>query len=229
MNNERNENNENNDEKILVTVQWYKSNVVRLIFNSRVIWETKEIALNDVLNPDTAFSETTLQLDLLESINYSKILLQGLQVNRLEQINLLVQLRVEQWQMKVILFEQQLKQRIVDMGLAKLLDNINPDDPGSYTLDDGESFDEQRCECNGGCDECSGEYCESLGINDIESDDNTLKLCKGCSGERDSCADCEDADPNDADNLDTDIRRKSDSKKSDNENRICDDNDIFQR
>ncbi len=220
------------DEKVAVTIQWYKANVVRLVFNGRVIWETKEIALDDIARAaaDTVrdaqdsggpglngvFRETTLRLDALEATNYSRVLLQGLQVERLEKINLLVQLRVEQWQMKVLLFERQLKQRMVNLGLAELLKAINPDDPDGYVDDDppcGNKCGRVECDgacndiecgrtgdngdCGGDCDNCDGAYCESLGIDDIESDDDTLRMCKGCDGVRDSCAGCPDADPDD--------------------------------
>ncbi len=213
------------DEKVAVTIQWYKANVVRLVFNGRVIWETKEIALNDIVRDaadavcdaqdsggpglNGVFRETTLRLDALEATNYSRILLQGLQVGRLEKINSLVQLRVEQWQMKVILFERQLKQRMVDMGLAELLKAIDPDNPTSY-VDDENCCNGRCCDCDHNCSyrdcdckECADELnctecADGLGIEDGDmDDDDTLRMCKDCDVERDSCAGCKDADPND--------------------------------
>lgn len=212
-------NNEDKD-RVDVTIQWYKANVVRIVFDGRMLWETKEIALDDVIDPDTAFSETTVRLNLLEATSYTQILYRGLQVGRLEQVNLLVQLRIEQWQLKIILFEKQLKQRVVDLGLAQLLKAIDPDEPGcgdddGDTLDDDEPHhtgrvcDCEGCidqlsdvldkhdECLGDCDDCNGAYCDSLGIDDIPEDDDTLRLCKGCDVTRNSCAGCPDADPDD--------------------------------
>ena len=261
------------NEKIDVTVQWYKANVVRLMFNGRVIWETEEIALDDVVRDavdavdsdgvaNGIFRETTLHLDALEAVNYSRILLQGLQVGRLEKINLLVQLRVKQWQMKVALFEMQLKQRMVDLGFANLLKPIDPNDPDSYCDrdDGGKPVDEcnNKCgrtecdgacndiecaacddvpSCGGECEDCDGAYCESLGIDDIPGNNDTLWLCKGCDGVRDSCAGCEDADPNDrymndgdsASDIADDIARDQKSKGGVGGVDLASDDDIYRR
>ncbi len=240
----------NDEEKVDVTVQWYKANVIRLVFNGRVIWETKDIALDDIardnldLGRSDKFKETTLRLGSLEAMNYSKILLQGLQVGRLEQINLLVQLRVEQWQMKVILFERQLKQRMVDLRLAELLKDIDPDNPGGYTLDDGEPVDEGEddavngyyaCEdCDGGCDG-DGAHCEKIDIDDIESDDDTLRLCKDCPCDRNSCAGCEYADPDDRfmNYGDVDMQKNNEQARSNGKRAggagLADNDGIYQR
>ncbi len=180
---------EKQDEKITVIVQWYKANVVRLVFNGKTIWETNDIALDNIIDPDKAISNMTAHMGLFEATKYCEILFRGLQVGRLEQINLLVQLRVEQWQMKVILFERQLKQRMVDLGLAKMLKDVDPDDPTSY-VDDGEYCDE---------DDNAEDPDGGIDIDAIDFSD-TLNMCKDCSGERNSCAGCEDADPDDPDN-----------------------------
>jgi hypothetical protein len=255
MNDERKDNqgdsvdDERND-MVDVTVQWYKANVVRLVFNDRVIWETKDIALDDIIDPDTAFSETTIRLGLLEASNYTQILYRGLQVGRLEQVNLLVQLRVEQWRLKIMLFEQQLKQRMVDMGFAKLIKDVNPNDPDSYTLDDEPaSYVEGECngmccdcedcvsegdECNSDCAGCDGSCCAYTGVDDIESDDDTLRPCKGCNAYRDSCASCGDADPDDRYMNDGDIKdadanaRRVGGEKSDGTG-LADNDDIYRR
>ena len=261
----------NDEDKIDVTVQWYKANVVRLVFNGRLIWETKDIALDDVIDSHKMISETTLRLGLLEATNYAQILYRGLQIGRLEQINLLVQLRMKQWQMKVALFEMNLKQRLADMGLAKLLGDIVPSDPDSCTgngepykysdKEDAEFYDgyeydtAQRCDCgecagdgmcdevlsgrskcDGGCDDCDGAYCDKIDIDDIESNDDTLHLCKGCSGERESCAGCPDADPNDRYMNDADgesdynaERDANNRRAGENSTGLASDDDILQR
>ncbi len=179
------EQNKSGDGLVDVTIQWYKGNVIRLVFNGRMIWEAEDIAIDDIIG---ALKETTLHLTLLESAVYSKILLQGLQVNRLEQINLLVQLRVEQWQMEVALFEKRLKQRLTNTGFAHLLKDI-------------EAGSDSDCDDNNsplGADS----NCEDSDDIPFDADnyDDTLIECKDCIGGQSSCANCKNADPNDPDN-----------------------------
>lgn len=252
-----------NDEKIdgliTVTIQWYKSNVVRLIFNGRTIWETKDIAL-DTVERDTAgtakaaFEETTLRLDLLEATNYMQILYRGLQVGRLEKIDALVQLRVQQWEFRIALFEMQLKQRMVNMGFASLLKAIDPSEPSSNVDDGGEpcmyALDDEPCNytpddsecgntcdgcfdtCDGMCDDCALEgSCDKIDIDDIESDDDTLHLCKGCDATRNSCAGCPDADPNDRymNDGDVDMRANIERARLNGGVGLADNDSIYQR
>ncbi len=74
----------------------------------------------------------------------------------------------------------------------------------------------------GDCDNCDGTYCDSLGIDDIPEDNDTLRLCKGCTGERNSCAGCEDADPNDRHMNDEDSLSDKANRVNDNAERAND-------
>lgn len=189
MNDEQNKGNSSGDfgnsgdnKLIEVTVQWFMSNIVRLTFNNKIIWETKDVALNNIINSDKKFEWTTVSLGLLEAINYSKILLQGLQIGYLEKLSELIKLRVKDWEFKVNQVEKQIIQRMIDLGLTRL---DNQDEQNHASNDDEfDNFDVKF-------------YADEF--DTIDYNDSFVE-CKNCLSGMNSCADCSNADPDDPDN-----------------------------
>ena len=187
MNNKRKINDA--EQLVDVAVVWHNAEIIQLIFNDDIIWSI----FDDTIHGDMAkLKKTTVKLGVLESIAYSGILLNGLQVSSMKLLHKLLENRIKEFENKIQTlkneFETKLKLIKMDQAVrealreAELMNQLKKYDV-DYDSNDDFNLDD-------------------FNLDDFDPDDfdDTINECKNCTGLRNSCAGCPDVDPDDSDN-----------------------------
>lgn len=140
------------DKQIEVTVLWYKSSIVRLSLDGKKIWETDESTLVNVLCDDISDTsdntnqlfKTTVTLSTIEAIEYSAILLRGIQVGRLKTLLILLK-------SKMIEFNDKIKRFEINQIIIKAM----------------QDFDDNDIQCDN-CDKRCCANCSDAELDDVQ-------------------------------------------------------------